>query len=92
PPGGTATVTGLLRLTEPKGAFLRYNDPGTNRWYSRDVSAISTARGLGPVAPYFIDADAGPAATAPVGGLTVERFTNNHLVYGLTWFALAVMV
>jgi surfeit locus 1 family protein len=92
PPGGTATVTGLLRLTEPKGAFLRYNDPGTNRWYSRDVSAISTARGLGPVAPYFIDADAGPATTAPVGGLTVVRFTNNHLVYALTWFALAVMV
>lgn len=91
-PGGTATVTGLLRLTEPKGAFLRYNDPATNHWYSRDVSAISTARGLGPVAPYFIDADAGPANTAPVGGLTVVRFTNNHLVYALTWFALAAMV
>lgn len=91
-PGGTAPVTGLLRLTEPKGAFLRYNDPATNRWYSRDVSAIAAARGLGVVAPYFIDADAGPAATAPVGGLTVVRFTNNHLVYALTWFALAAMV
>ena len=26
-----------------------------------------------------------------VGGLTVLRFTNNHLVYALTWFALAAM-
>ena len=92
PPGGATTVTGLLRLTEPKGAFLRYNDAATNRWYSRDVSAISAARGLDHVAPYFIDADAGPAATAPVGGLTVVHFTNNHLVYALTWFALAAMV
>ena len=28
----------------------------------------------------------------PVGGLTVIAFPNNHLVYALTWYALAVMV
>jgi surfeit locus 1 family protein len=50
-------------------------------------------RDLGEVAPYFIDADAtqGPAGF-PVGGLTVLRFANNHLVYALTWFALALML
>jgi surfeit locus 1 family protein len=85
-------VTGLLRITEPKGAFLRHNDPAAGRWYSRDVAAIARARRLGAVAPYFIDADrgAGPA-DAPVGGLTVVRFPNNHLVYAITWFALALM-
>jgi surfeit locus 1 family protein len=92
------TVTGLLRLSEPGGGFLRHNDPAADRWYSRDVSAIAAARGLGEralgeVAPYFIDADAtqGPAGF-PVGGLTVLRFANNHLVYALTWFALALML
>jgi surfeit locus 1 family protein len=92
PSAGTASVTGLLRPTEPGGGFLRSNDPAANRWYSRDVSAIATARHLQNVAPYFIDADAGPARTEPVGGLTVVHFANNHLVYALTWFALAAMV
>ena len=27
-----ATVTGLLRMTEPGGGFLRRNDPAANRW------------------------------------------------------------
>lgn len=92
PDGGSATVTGLLRPSEPGGGFLRRNDPAANRWFSRDVAAIAAARRLGPVAPYFIDADAGPPGTAPVGGLTVIRFPNNHLVYAITWFALAAMV
>jgi surfeit locus 1 family protein len=86
-PVGEQTVTGFLRITEPGGGFLRRNDPARNAWYSRDVAAIARARGL-HAAPYFIDADrVGDAA--PVGGLTVIAFPNNHLVYMLTWFALA---
>jgi surfeit locus 1 family protein len=97
-----STVTGLLRISEPGGAFLRHNDPAVNRWYSRDVQAIAAARGLPHVAPYFVDANAAkePAdetsgersAGAPIGGLTVISFHNNHLVYALTWYALALMV
>jgi surfeit locus 1 family protein len=88
---GPVTVTGLLRISEPGGGFLRANDPGAGRWYSRDVDAIAAAAGLeGPVAPYFIDADATPnPGGLPVGGLTVIRFSDSHLSYALTWFALA---
>lgn len=88
---GVVTVTGLLRLTEPGGGFLRANDPQAGRWYSRDVEAIVAAESLSPpVAPYFIDADAVPGPDVlPVGGMTVVRFRNTHLVYALTWFALA---
>lgn len=90
---GTVRVTGLLRLTEPGGGFLRSNDPAADRWYSRDVAAIATARALPATANYFIDADAAAQADAlPIGGLTVIRFPNNHLVYALTWFSLAAMV
>ncbi|HEU4375868.1 MAG TPA: SURF1 family protein [Telluria sp.] len=133
------TVTGLLRMSERGGGFLRDNDPLHNRWYSRDVAAIAAARGLAPVAPYFLDQDAkktgtdpflmdaapastggknGPGAISPVnetpptarikngsdpkmlegtagvepaGGLTVISFHNNHLVYALTWFAMALL-
>lgn len=59
-PSGTTTVTGLLRVTEPGGGFLRKNDPAADKWYSRDVAAIAQARGLTQTAPYFIDADAAP--------------------------------
>lgn len=96
PATGTATVTGLMRMSEPGGGFLRTNDPASGRWYSRDVEAIARAENLGQVAPYFIDADAasgsaGAERSLPVGGLTVVAFTNNHLVYAITWFALAAM-
>ena len=93
----SVTVTGLLRLTEPGGGFLRSNDPAAERWFSRDVAAIAQARALSPVAPYFVDAGAAPAgsaiaATPPIGGLTVIAFHNSHLVYALTWYTLALMV
>lgn len=89
----TQDVTGLLRMSETGGGFLRDNDARADRWYSRDVKAIAAARGLSEVAPYFVDQDAAaaPAEGAPVGGLTVISFNNNHLVYALTWFALAAM-
>ncbi|MEW6760043.1 MAG: SURF1 family protein [Pseudomonadota bacterium] len=94
-PGDKVEVTGLLRINEPKGGFLRENDPANNRWYSRDVVKLAAARGLSNVAPYFIDAGRGQdpqgAPERAVGGLTVISFTNNHLVYALTWFALALM-
>ena len=92
PPAATTIVTGLLRPTEPRGGFLHANDPAADRWYSRDVAAIAQRRALGPVANYFIDADAtrGPPGQ-PVGGLTVIDFPNNHLVYAITWYSLAAM-
>lgn len=103
---GEVTVTGLLRITEPGGGFLRQNDATAGQWFSRDVAAIASARGLSRVAPYFVDAAAASptsatnalavpadaAAGVPVGGLTVIAFPDHHLVYALTWYALAFMV
>ncbi len=91
---GETAVTGLLRLTEPGGAFLRANAPKDGRWYSRDVAAIAAAQGLSNVAPYFVDADAAPENPGglPIGGLTVIAFPNNHLVYAITWFGMALML
>ncbi len=89
---GPVMVTGLLRLSEPGGGFLRPNDPRSDRWYSRDVAAIAASRGLDRVAPYFIDLERAPdEAGLPIGGLTVVTFPNNHLVYAVTWGILALM-
>ena len=96
-PQGESSVTGLLRISEPKGGFLRRNEPAADRWFSRDVQAIATARGLGNVAPYFVDAEAAPSPSGaapawPAAGLTVIAFPNSHLVYAITWYGLALMV
>ena len=107
PGSAPVTVIGLLRKSEPGGGFLRYNNPGEQRWYSRDVSAIAQAQQLSRVAPFFVDVglpdpraamtDAEQRQTpaqdpGPRPGLTVVRFSNTHLVYALTWFGLALMV
>jgi len=92
-PAAPVSITGLLRLTEPKGGFLRNNDVAGDRWYSRDVEAIAAARGLPRTAPFFIDAGATPNPGGyPLGGLTVVAFHNSHLIYALTWFGLAIML
>jgi surfeit locus 1 family protein len=91
------SVTGVLRTSEPSGAWPRRNSPEEDRWYSRELAAIARTRGLVGVAPFFIDADAEPADVAPagqvlpLGGLTVVQFRNAHLSYAITWFVLALM-
>jgi len=93
-PVGSVHVEGLLRLTEPGGTWLRANRPTENRWYSRDIAGIANARGV-PVDPrLFIDSAVetpAPGPDAPVPGLTVIAFPNNHLGYALTWFTLCLM-
>ncbi|HET7411157.1 MAG TPA: SURF1 family protein [Pararhizobium sp.] len=89
---GPVKVTGLIRISEPGGRWLRSNKPKQDRWYSRDVAAIAAKRGLSNVAPYFIDADATPnPGGLPVGGLTRIHFRNEHLVYAITWYVLALL-
>lgn len=95
PPLERVEISGLLRVSEPDGSALRNNDPAAGRWYSRDVEAIAASHNL-RVAPYFVDAAAkmpgSRGASAPSGGHTVIQFHNSHLVYAVTWYALALMV
>ncbi|MEP7185892.1 MAG: SURF1 family protein [Rhodanobacter sp.] len=98
PPTGKVSLTGLLRMSDPGGGFLRPNLPTDGQWYSRDVSAVASARGLpaNQVAPYFVDAELAPGASDntswPRAGLTVIHFPNNHLGYLITWYLMALMV
>jgi surfeit locus 1 family protein len=93
PPRGSVALTGLLRLSQAGGGFLRSNKPRRDQWYSRDVAAIAAARGLPArkVAPYFVDADATASQPGgPVAGLTKIHFRNAHVGYAITWFLLAL--
>jgi surfeit locus 1 family protein len=93
PPAGEVTLTGLLRPTEPRGGFLRRNQPAKNLWYSRDVAAIATADHLpaDQVAPYFVDANATAGQSGPpYAGLTNIRVYNHSFGYAVTWYLLAL--
>jgi surfeit locus 1 family protein len=93
PPAGEVTLTGLLRPTEPRGGFLRHNQPEKNLWYSRDVAAIAAADHLptNQVAPYFVDADAAAGESGPpYPGFTSIHVYNHSLGYAITWYLLAL--
>jgi len=91
-PDGPQVVTGLLRLSEPKGRLLRDNEPAADRWFSRDVTAIAARLQLARAEPYFVDQDEhGPRSAWPQGGLTVVHFPDNHMQYALTWFGLCIL-
>ncbi|GAA4657900.1 SURF1 family protein [Bartonella pachyuromydis] len=88
------TIIGLLRMSERNGFFPRKNNPDKNLWYTRELPAMAEKLGLSTVAPYFIDAGEKTAmqGALPIAGLTVVQFSNNHLVYAITWFTLAAGV
>jgi len=90
-------LTGLVRMPEHSGLFLRANVPDQQRWYTRAPDELSAARNLPPpLAPWFLDQDNSATqdspsteATWPIPGMTLIQFRNQHLSYALTWFALA---
>jgi surfeit locus 1 family protein len=87
---GETTVVGLMRASETRNLFTPSDDPANGQWFTRDVGAIARAEGLTRVAPFFVDAEAGPDPSAlPEGGETILAFPNNHLSYALTWFGMA---
>jgi surfeit locus 1 family protein len=88
---GEVAMTGLMRMPEPAGRFLRPNKPQADLWYSRDLGAIAVVRHLGSIAPFFVDAEATGTEGYPVGGLTVVQFRNMHLVYALIWFVMSAL-
>lgn len=87
---GETTVTGLLRASEARGMFVPAPDPARGTWFNRDIAGIAEARGLGPVAPYLVEADAVPGQKSwPRGGQLRIDLPNNHLQYAFTWFGIA---
>jgi len=86
-PDGAQQITGLIRADQPGGTLLEDNDPEAGRWVSADLALMSQTQGIETLG-YYIDAIGGDS---PRGGLTQITFRNNHLVYALTWYAMALL-
>lgn len=89
--GGVTELTGVLRWPEARGLFTPSDDPGRNLWYLRDHLSIAAAKGVTPVAPFYIDLEGPqPPGGLPQAGKLRVSLSDNHLQYAITWFSLAL--
>ena len=88
---GEVTVVGVARAPQARDAFTVADDTQRNIWFTRDPRTMGAAVGLGPVAPFYVEADATPNPGGwPKGGRTRVDIRNEHFQYALTWFGLAL--
>ena len=87
-------VTGLARAPDTQGRFIPDNEPAENRWFWRDLDAMSRSMfpaGAPDIAPFILEAERSDIPGGwPLGGQTRLDLPNNHLQYALTWFLLAL--
>ena len=88
---GPVEIVGALRWPEPGHWFSPHDDPAHNLWFVRDPAAIAAAKGLGPVAPFYVEQETPmPPGGLPQPGKLVVNLRNAHLQYAITWYGLAL--
>lgn len=89
---GAITIVGALRWPD-HGWFTPNAEPAKNLWFARDPAAIAAAKGIGAVAPFYVEQEL-PVTPGglPQPGRLVVHLPNNHLQYALTWFGLALVL
>jgi len=94
---GIVKLTGLARAPGIPSGFTPENQPDQNKWYGRDLDAMAAVAlrpgERGQLAPFFVAAEemAVPGGW-PKGSTTRLTFSNRHLEYAFTWFALAAVL
>jgi surfeit locus 1 family protein len=87
---GPVEIIGALRWPDTRHWFTPNDDAAHNLWFSRDPHAIAAAKGLGAVAPFFVEMEAPvPPGGLPSPGKIVVNLPDNHLQYAITWYGLA---
>jgi surfeit locus 1 family protein len=90
---GPVTLAGVMRWPDTRHWFTPGDDPAHNLWFMRDPALIAAAKGLGSVAPFYVEQEAPvPPGGLPQPGKLVVSLPDNHLQYALTWFGLAAVL
>jgi surfeit locus 1 family protein len=90
---GTFEIIGVMRWPERAGLFTPEAEPAKNLWFARDPSAMAAAKGIGAVAPFYVEQESPPAPGGfPQAGALKPTFPNNHFGYALTWYGLALVL
>ncbi len=89
---GPIAVVGALRWPD-RSSFTPNDEPAKNLWFARDPAAIAAAKGIGAVAPFYVEQESPlPPGGLPQSGRLVVHLPNNHLQYAVTWFGLALVL
>jgi surfeit locus 1 family protein len=90
---GKISIIGALRWPEVRPFFTPGDDPVRNLWFARDHLAIAAAKGLGAIAPFYVEMEGPlPPGNMPHSSPLKINLRNDHLQYALTWYALAVVL
>lgn len=83
-------IEGVIRFfPESKGLFTPDNEPQRNYWYWLDKSGIEKKIGK-QLAPFYVVADS-PFLNTYNREDAALNIANNHLVYAVTWYSLALV-
>jgi surfeit locus 1 family protein len=90
---GPVEIVGVVRWPEARTWFSPADDPARNLWFVRDPHAMAAAKGIGPVAPFYVEQESPvPPGGWPQPGKLVVNLPNNHLQYVVTWYSLALVL
>jgi len=88
---GPVEVVGAMRWPDRRHWFSPADDPAHNLFFRRDPLAIADAKGVRPVAPFYVEQESPvPPGGLPQPGKIVVNLPNHHLQYVLTWYGLAL--
>lgn len=90
---GPVEIVGAMRWPDARNWFSPADDPLHNLWFARDPLAIADAKGVRPVAPFYVEQESPvPPGGLPQPGKIVVKLRNEHLQYALTWYGLAAVL
>ena len=90
---GPVEMVGVMRWPDTRHWFSPADDPAHNLWFTRDPLAIASAKGVRPVAPFYVEQESPvPPGGLPLPGKLVVKLRNEHLQYAVTWYGLALVL
>jgi surfeit locus 1 family protein len=90
---GPIEIGGSLRWPGARHWFTPDDAPAKNLWFTEDPQAIAAAKGIGAVAPFYVEQESPvPPGGLPQPGKLVVTLPDNHLQYALTWYGLALVL
>jgi surfeit locus 1 family protein len=90
---GPIGIVGSMRWPETHHWFTPADEPEKNLWFAADPQAMAKAKGLGTVAPFYVEQESPvPPGGLPKPGKLMVTLPDNHLQYALTWYGLALVL
>ena len=90
---GPLEIVGTMRWPDGRSWFSPRDDAAHNLWFTRDPAAIAAAKGVGAVAPFYVEQESPtPPGGCPQPGKLVVHLRNEHLQYAITWYGLALVL